>query len=130
MKISKTAAAAARRLFGYCQSGGRLDQDKLRTVFSRISEEKPRDYRDILMALQRLARLDLERRKVTVESAVELDEPARQRLVADLEKKYGSDLEVEYLVKPALLGGLTIRVGYDVFDGSVQGRLDRLAKAF
>ena len=30
----------------------------------------------------------------------------------------------------ALLGGLRIRVGNDVFDGSVQGRLTRLANAF
>ena len=35
-----------------------------------------------------------------------------------------------YQINPALLGGLRIRVGNDVFDGSVQGRLDRLANAF
>ena len=84
----------------------------------------------ILAALQRLTRLDLERRKVTVESAVELDEATRQRVVAGLAKQYGSDLVAQYQVNPALLGGLRIRVGNDVFDGSVQGRLDRLASAF
>ena len=130
MKVSKTAAAAARRLFGYCQSGGRLDDDKLRTVFTRLIEAKPRDYQAILAALKRLTRLDMDRRKVTVESAVELDEATRQRVVNDLASKYGSDLDVAYHINPALLGGLIIRVGYDVFDGSVQGRLDRLSKAF
>jgi len=130
MKVSKTAAAAARRLFGACQSGGRLDNGKLRTVFTRIAEEKPRDYRGILVALHRLVRLDLDRRKVTVESAVELDAFTRQRVFSDLARKYGNDLEVDYLVNPALLGGLRIRVGNDVLDGSVQGRIDRLSKAF
>lgn len=130
MKISKVAATTARRLFGLCQTGGRLDDAKLRTVIARLVESKPRDYAGILSALQRLTRLDLERRKVTVESAVELDEATRQRVVAGLAKQYGSDLVAQYQVNPALLGGLRIRVGNDVFDGSVQGRLDRLASAF
>ena len=130
MKISKVAAATARRLFWLCQTGGRLDDAKLRSVVARLVESKPRDYRAILAALQRLTRLELERRKVTVESAVELDEATRQRVLSGLTKQYGADLVAEYQVNPALLGGLRIRVGNDVFDGSVQGRLDRLAAAF
>jgi F-type H+-transporting ATPase subunit delta len=130
MKISKVAAATARRLFGLCQTGGRFDETKLRTVISRLVDSKPRDYRAILAALQRLTRLEIERRQVTVESAVELDETTRQRVVAGLAQQYGPDLVVQYQITPALLGGLRIRVGNDVFDGSVKGRLDRLAAAF
>ena len=130
MKISKVAAATARRLFGLCQTAGRLDESKLRTVIARLIESKPRDYRAVLMALQRLTRLEFEARKVTVESAVEIDDSTRQRVVAGLAKQYGPDLVVQYQITPTLLGGLRIRVGNDVFDGSVQGRLDRLSKAF
>ena len=130
MKISKTAAATARRLFGLCQMGDRLDEAALRVVVSRLVESKPRDYAAILAGLQKLTRLELERRKVTVESAVELDEATRARVIAGLAKQYGPDLVAEYKVTPGLLGGLRIRVGNDVYDGSVQGRLDRLAAAF
>ncbi|MES2995752.1 MAG: F0F1 ATP synthase subunit delta [Verrucomicrobiota bacterium] len=130
MKVSKTAAASARRLFGLCKDGNRLNHEKLRAVFTRIAAEKPRDYQGILNALHKLVRLDLAKRKVLVESAVELDQTTRQRLFNDLALKYGNDLDVEYSVVSALLGGLRIRVGDDVFDGSVQGRLDRLANAF
>jgi F-type H+-transporting ATPase subunit delta len=130
MKISKTAAAAARRLFGLCQSGGRLDESKLRQVIAQLVESKVRDYRPILAALQRLTRIELDRRKVLIESAVEMDEPTRQRVVAGLTEKYGDDLEVRYEITHSLLGGLRIRVGDDVFDGSVQGRIDRFASAF
>ena len=130
MKISKAAAATARRLFGLCQTGGRLDDAKLRSVVARLVESKPRDYAGVLSALQKLTRLELERRKVTVESAVELDEATRQRVVAGLAKQYGTDLVADYQINPSLIGGLRIRVGNDVFDGSVQGRLERLAAAF
>lgn len=130
MKISKTAAASARRLFGLCQTGGRFDEAKLRTVVARLVEAKPRDYKAILAAIHRLTRLEFDRRQVTVESAVALDEPTRQRVVAGLANQYGPDLVVQYQTTPELLGGLRIRVGNDVFDGSVQGRLQRLANAF
>ena len=130
MKVSKTAAATARRLFGLCQTDGRLDDAKLRSVVSRLIESKPREYAAVLAALQKLTRLELDRRKVSVESAVELDEATRTRVVAGLASQYGTDLKVDYQINPALIGGLRIRVGNDVFDGSVQGRLNRLAAAF
>jgi F-type H+-transporting ATPase subunit delta len=130
MKVSKVAAASARRLFGLCQTGGRLDETKLRTVVARLIESKPRDYRAVLIALQRLTRLDADRRRVTVESATALDDASRQRVVDGLAKAHGPDLTISYTVNPELIGGLRIRVGNDVLDGSVQGRLTRLANAF
>ncbi len=130
MKISKVAAATARRIFGLCQTGGRLDEAKLRRVIAELVEKKPRDYRAILIALHRLTRLELERRRVLVESATELDAASRQRVATGLVSQYGDDLAIEYQTNPALLGGLRIRVGNDVFDGTVKGRLDRLARAF
>jgi F-type H+-transporting ATPase subunit delta len=130
MKVSKVAAATARRLFGLCQTGGRLDETKLRTVVARLIESKPRDYRAVLVALQRLTRLEADRRRVTVESAVALDDASRQRVVDGLAKAHGPNLTISYTVNPELIGGLRIRVGNDVLDGSVQGRLARLANAF
>lgn len=130
MKVSKVAAASARRLFGLCQTGGRLDETKLRTVVARLIESKPRDYRAVLIALQRLTRLDADRRRVTVESATALDDASRQRVVDGLAKAHGPNLTISYTVNPELIGGLRIRIGNDVLDGSVQGRLARLANAF
>jgi len=130
MKISKAAATTARRLFGLCQTGGRLDDAKLRVAVARLIESRPRDYRAVLAALQRLTRLDTERRRLTVESAVEIDDATRRRVVVGLARTYGTDLVVQYKINPALLGGMRIRVGNDVFDGSVQGRLERLSNAF
>ncbi|QJE96589.1 F0F1 ATP synthase subunit delta [Luteolibacter luteus] len=130
MKISKVATATARRIFRLCQTGGRLDEAKLASAVRRIGQEKPRGFRGILFALKRLVRLEIERRRVTVESATELDQASRDRVIAGLAVKYGADLTFDFRVNPELLGGLKIRVGNDVFDGSVKGRLDRLAQAF
>ncbi len=130
MKISKIAAATARRLYGLCQVNGQLDDNKLRDLVSKLIASQPRDYRAILAAIQRLARLETARRTVVVESAIPLTATEGQQVSADLAKDYGHNLNIEYKTNPELLGGLRIKVGDDVYDGSVAGRLDRLSKAF
>lgn len=130
MKISKVANATARRIFRMCQTDGKLDEANLLKCIRKVAADKPRDYRGILSALKRLVRLEVERRHVVVESATDLDNASRERVSAGLASKYGSDLTYEFRVNPELLGGLKVRVGNDVFDGSVKGRLDRLSQAF
>jgi F-type H+-transporting ATPase subunit delta len=109
---------------------GQLDDNKLRDLVSKLIAAKPRDFQAILASIQRLVRLEEARRAVTVESAVALDAAERQKVEAGLTKDYGNKLTIEYKINPELLGGLRIKVGDDVLDGSVQGRLDRLSKAF
>jgi len=70
------------------------------------------------------------RREVLVESATELTATEGQRISAGLAKDYGDKLSIRFTTSPDLLGGLRIKVGDDVLDGSVKGRLDRLSKAF
>ncbi len=130
MKISKIAAATARRLYGLCLVNGQLDDNKLRDLVSKLIAAKPRDFRGILAAIQRLARLEIARRAVTVESATPLTPAESQQVTAGLAKDYGNNLTVQFKITPELLGGLRIKVGDDVLDGSVQGRIDRLSKAF
>ena len=130
MKISKVAAATARRLYGLCQVNGQLDDNRLRDLISKLIATEPRDYRAILAAIQRLTRLEMARREVLVESAIELTATEGQRISAGLAKDYGDKLTIRFTTNPDLLGGLRIKVGDDVLDGSVKGRLDRLSKAF
>ncbi len=130
MKVTKTANSTARRIFRLCQSGGRLDEAKLSAAIRQFAQDQPRGFRGVLQALKRLIRIEAERRRVIVESAEELDQASRDRIVSGIAVKYGVGLSFEFRTNPALLGGLKIRVGDDVFDGTVQGRLDRLANAF
>ena len=130
MKISKVAAATARRLYGLCQVNGQLDDNRLRDLVSKLIASQPRDYRAILAAIQRLARLEMARRQVLVESATVLSAIDGQRIAAGLAAEHGPNLNIQFKTSPELLGGLRIKVGDDVLDGSVAGRLDRLSKAF
>ena len=46
--------------------------------------------------------------------------------MSGLERKYGGGLTTAFVVNPALLGGVRVRVGSDVWDSSVRNRLERL----
>ncbi len=50
----------------------------------------------------------------------------RSKLVDSLKEKYGGDLTAEFVVSPELLGGMRVRVGSDVWDGTVRNRLEQL----
>ncbi len=130
MKISKDAARDASRIFRLCASEGQLDEDKLRIAIDKIATRKPRDYRGILHALKRLIRLDVESRRALIESAVDLDTATRVTIEKNLSAEYGDQLTYTYRTDASLIGGIRIRVGNDVLDGSVKSRLDRLADAF
>ena len=43
---------------------------------------------------------------------------------------YGAGLEINYSVDPALIGGMRIQVGSDLYDGSVKTRLEKLQQSF
>jgi len=130
VKISKDAARDARRIFRLCSPDGRLDEDKLRVAVKKIAEMKPRNYRAILHSIKRLVRLDLESRQALVLSAIDLDTPSRVEIEKNLSAQYQEKLTFTYKTDPSLIGGIRIRVGNDVWDGSIQSRLTRLAESF
>lgn len=66
----------------------------------------------------------------TVRSAVELDDAQRTKLVNALEAASGKHIEADYAVAPDLVGGLVVRMGDTVYDGSVQHQLKRLRDRF
>ncbi len=129
MKISKEARRAARQLFRVCMVDGRMDESRVRQIVNQVSQSKPRGFIAILESFTRLVRAELDKQRALVESATELDSATRQQLQQSLDSKYGRPLHLEFSVKPELLGGIRVRVGSDVWDGSVKARLGNLQAA-
>lgn len=61
-----------------------------------------------------------------VAAAEELTGSQREALAAKLGHIYGREIAIHSEVDPSLLGGMTIRVGDEIIDGSTRGKLDRL----
>jgi len=74
-------------------------------------------------------RLDNRRQGITVataRTAAELTPDEVRALTTRLEQFTGGRVELDVTVDPSLLGGLVVRVGDRLIDGSVRGRLERL----
>lgn len=82
---------------------------------------------NLLTAIARRARITWERRqgrrRVTVRSAIPLDEDQRSALHARLARMIAAEPVVQYEVHPSLIGGLVVQIGDDVYDGSILRRL-------
>jgi F-type H+-transporting ATPase subunit delta len=130
MKISKQARRDAKALFQSCRSNGVLHENKVREVVQKVLAAKPRGYMGVLQHFQRLVKLDIDRRTARIESATPLSSAQQNELNGALARQYGQGLLISFEHNPALLGGLRIKVGSDVVDATVQGRLDALAESF
>ena len=130
MKGSKDAIRTARQLLKVTFVDGKLDGDRARSIVRRFAAEKPRGYLGILEAYYRMVRMETEKRHARVESATGLDAGLKDQVVKDLQSKYGDDLTTTFEENPELVGGMRVRVGSDVWDGSVRGRLAALAARF
>jgi F-type H+-transporting ATPase subunit delta len=80
----------------------------------------------ILLELDRLAQRRPERTLAHVTTAVPLTEAEKEAMRAKLTQRFGSDLEIQFEVDASLLGGVYLRVGDQVIDGSVAGKLAAL----
>jgi F-type H+-transporting ATPase subunit delta len=65
---------------------------------------------------------------VTITSAVELDDDTVNEIARKIEEQTGRKVELTRKVDPNVSGGLVMRVGNVVMDGSIRARLERLRK--
>jgi F-type H+-transporting ATPase subunit b len=102
-QIVSLAMAAAERLIG-----DSLDDKRQKAILKRFFSEVPAEAKGL-------------GKQVVVVSALPLDDDEK----AQVQKVTGAD-EVEYWVDPTILGGLVLRAGDKVVDGSVRGDLTAL----
>jgi len=130
MKPTQQLMREARRLFRLCLVNGLLDEGRVRRVVQGVLQSHRRGGYALLQRLLRLVKLDRSQHTAEVESATSLPADLQADVQADLTRAYGAGLRVSFAQRPALIGGMRIKVGSDVYDGSVKAGLDALEKSF
>jgi F-type H+-transporting ATPase subunit delta len=126
MAASRRVRREAKQLFRLCLKNGRVDEERAHQVVRAVAQSGHRSRAAILAQLRKLVMLEEERRSAHIESAVLLDAEARGSVLARLERIYGPGLEPAFAENPALLAGMRVKVGSDVYDGSLRAALDAL----
>lgn len=83
---------------------------------------------DVADGFAALKRADEGVLKVTVRAAVALEAAQADALKASLARRFGRQIELTSVIDESVIGGAIIDAGETVIDGSVRGRLERLAQ--
>jgi F-type H+-transporting ATPase subunit delta len=130
MRSPRQVRRDAERLWRLCLVSGSLDEDRARQVVDRVIESRRTGGVAVLSRFLRLVKLDRTRQAAWVESAAPLEADVRTAVEEGLTRRYGPAITTTFVVDPALIGGMRVRVGSDVYDGSVRGGLDALEARF
>jgi F-type H+-transporting ATPase subunit delta len=130
MKTTKQAAREARQLFRLCLVDGSLDEARVQKVVQGVLQSNRRGVYLLLSRLLRLVKIERSRHTAEVESATSLPPDLQASVRARLARIYGQGISISFAQSPALIGGMRIKVGSDVYDGSVKAGLDALEKSF
>ncbi|MEV8477792.1 F0F1 ATP synthase subunit delta [Streptomyces sp. NPDC051173] len=106
--------------------GGRANPVTERLVVRLVGQPRGRSLEAGLNALSKLAADRRDRMVAVVTSAVPLSDAQKQRLGDTLAKLYGRRVHLNMDVDPEILGGVQVRIGDEVINGSIA---DRLAEA-
>ncbi len=106
--------------------GGRARPVTERLVVRLVERPRGRSLDAGLEALSTLAAARRDRSVAVVTSAVPLSDQQRQRLGDALARLYGRQIQLNLDVDPAVLGGISVRIGDEVIHGTVADRLDEV----
>jgi F-type H+-transporting ATPase subunit delta len=112
----------------------------LDAIVQQIGAARPiRNFVAILIDHRRIAMLDdvakqfdselnaqLGLAEAEVSSARPLSEDGKRELESQLERLIGKKVRAHYVSDPQLLGGVVVRVGSTIYDGSVRGQLEKM----
>jgi F-type H+-transporting ATPase subunit delta len=124
---SKQINQLARQFFKLSVTDGNLSPDRVAGVLQYIEKHRPAHAVAVLKAYQRLIAAEVARGEAVVEHAGPLGATVLPALAAALTKKYGRRVTSSAKRNDALLAGLRVRVGDDVYESSVAGQLATLA---
>lgn len=94
-----------------------------------VQAERARQLSAIADAVVAKAASERRRAVAEVRAAVPLDDQQVQQLAAAIEKTTGREVEVKVVVDPEVVGGVSVRVGDTVIDGTVARRLQEMRTA-
>jgi F-type H+-transporting ATPase subunit b len=122
-QVAALSIAAANKLVGEA-----LDEQRQRRLidefFSGIKAG-----RVVVLEEQELERAQAGGVTVTVTSALPLTEDEQRVVASGLADELGQEPAIDFRIDPAILGGLVIKIGDKVIDGSVGGRLEALRES-
>lgn len=120
---SSTAAGPAKQQLLHRLLGGKANPATERLITRLVTQSRGRSLEAGIEGLSRLAAERRNRSVAVVTSAVPISEGQKERLGALLARVYGRPMHLNLDVDPDVLGGISVRIGGEVIDGTIAERL-------
>lgn len=119
----------ARQLFKLSLVDGRLSSEQVAGVLGYVEKAHAANALAILKAYQRLVTVEIAKGSAVVEHSGPVADSVLASIAASLTKRYNRPVTATAKANPALLAGLRVRIGDDLFESSVSGQLAALSTA-
>jgi len=119
----------SRQLFQLSLANGELSAERVAGVLQYVEKHRPANSLAVLRAYQRLVAAEVARGQAVVEHAGTVSAAVLADIAAAMSRKYNRKVASVARRNDALLAGLRVRVGDDVYESSVAGQLGQLAAA-
>jgi len=126
----KQAQQLARRLFKLSVVDGLVSPELVAGVLEYVEKHRPANPAMVLKAYHRLIATELAKSRALVEHAGSLGDPVLRSIAAVMTQKYRRPITAVARPNPALIAGLRVRVGDDIYESSVASQLATLAASF
>jgi len=123
----KQAQQLARRFFKLSLADGVVSPERVAGVLAYIEKYRPAKPAKVLAAYRRLIAAELAKSQARVEHAGSVADAILKSIATAMTRKYGRPIAATAQPNPALIAGLRVRVGDDVYESSVAGQLAALA---
>lgn len=127
MRPDRKTFAYAKKLLALSLEDGAVSAERVDAVLQALKSNPPRQAKAVLRAYSKLIARALAAQTAQVESAVALDDSALAAISQHFSQQYGRAIVAKTRENPQLIAGLRVRVGDDLYDASISGRLERLA---
>ena len=127
MAADKQTKLLAKQLFKLSVVNGVVSPEQVAGVLGWVEKTSPRRPVALLKAYHHRIAIELAKSRAEVEHAGPINDTTLKSIEAAMARKYARPVAASAKANPALLAGLRIRVGSDVYESSVAGQLANLS---
>ena len=125
----KQVQQLARQLFRLSVVDGEVSAERVADVLAYVEKNRPAHPVAVLRSYQRLIAAEIARCRAVVDHAGPLAAGVLEAISAAMTRRYGRRITGSARRNDSLIAGVRVRVGDDVYESSVAGQLEQLARS-
>jgi F-type H+-transporting ATPase subunit delta len=129
MKRDQRTRKLAKKLVELSKDNGVVTESKVSEVLAGLQQVQHRNHLTVLKTFLNYLRRELALQTAVVSTPASLSDDALKAIEVQFSKLYNRPVNAVTQEDTSLIAGVRVRVGDDVYDASVAGRLQRLAES-